>query len=182
MPDVGKIMTFDLAANTGFAKGGPDARPSFGSHAFASTGDNFGRHQANVREWLTQILIVERPALIGYEQPSLFGLTTPATVIKLCSYASTLEELCLKEHFDIPVRQINPSKLKKFWTGKGNARKEDMIAFARRCGFMVANHDEADSVAMWHFMIDCYGTPDQKKRVDQMRFEVGMGVGQRMAF
>lgn len=182
MPDVGKIMTFDLAANTGFAKGAGDARPSFGSHAFTSTGDNFGRHQANVREWLTQILTIERPTLIGYEQPSLFGITTPATVIKLCSYASTLEELCLRENFNIPVRQINPSQLKRFWTTRGNAKKEDMVAFAKRYGFMVSNHDEADAVAMWHFMLDCYGTPEQKHRVEQMRFEVGMGRAQAVAF
>lgn len=182
MPIVDKIMTFDLAANTGFAKGTPDGQPSFGSHAFTSTGDNFGRHQANVREWLTQILIVERPTLIGYEQPSLFGITTPATVIKLCAYASTIEELCLKENFDIPVRQINPSQLKKFWTGKGNAKKDEMVAFAKRYGFMVANHDEADAVAMWFFMLNCYGTEEQKKRVEQMRFEVGMGRAQAVAF
>jgi Holliday junction resolvasome RuvABC endonuclease subunit len=182
MPFVGKIMTFDLAASTGFAKGDPDALPSFGSHLFKSTGDNFGRHQANVREWLGQILVVERPALIGYEQPSVFSKTTPATIIKLCSYASTLEELCLRENLNIPVRQVNPSQVKKFWTGKGNAKKPDMEARAKKLGFAVRNDDEADAVAQWFYMVHCYGSEEQIARFEQMRFEVDMGRAQKAVF
>ncbi|WP_024341000.1 hypothetical protein [Bradyrhizobium japonicum] len=178
----GKLLTFDLAANTGYAVGEPDATPTFGSHKFESTGDNYGRHQANVRAWLRQIIIVEKPALIGYEQPSIFGVTTPATVIKLCSYASTLEEECLREGFGIPVRMINPSQVKKFWTGKGNAKKPDMTLRARNYGFAVGNDDEADAVAMWFWMVQCYGTEAQKRRFEQMRFEVDMGREQARAF
>lgn len=182
MSIAGKFMTFDLAASTGYAKGEPDALPSFGSIRFPSTGDNFGRHQANVRTELAQILTVERPALIGYEQPSIFGITTPATVIKLCCYASTIEELCLKENFNIPVRMINPSQVKKFWTGRGNAKKPEMVTRARQLGFQVANDDEADAVAQWFFMVHCYGTEEQKRRFEQMRFEVDMGRQQKVAF
>jgi crossover junction endodeoxyribonuclease RuvC len=182
MPVAGKILTFDLAARTGYAIGEPDALPRFSHHQFQSTGDNFGRHQRNVREWLTTVLIREKPVMIAYEQPSLFGITTPATVIKLCSYASTLEELCLKENFGIAVRQVNPSQLKKFWTGKGNAKKPQMVERAKALGFAVKVDDEADAVAMWFWMIHCYGTGEQKRRFEQMRFEVDMGRDQKAAF
>lgn len=178
----GKILTLDLAAQTGFAVGAPGAVPRFGTHKFTSTGDNFGRHQANARAWLTSLIFEEDPVLIGYEQPSIFGITTPATVIKLCSYASTLEELCLHENLNIPVRQINPSNLKKFFTGNGKAKKPDMVAQARRFGFKVDNDDEADAVAMWFLMASHYGSGEQKKFFQQMQFEAGMGVAQKVAF
>lgn len=178
----GKILTLDLAASTGYAVGAPGEVPTFGSHQFASTGDNFGRHQANARDWLARLIFTEQPVLIGYEQPSIFGVTTPATVIKLCSYVSTLEELCLKEGFDVPVRQVNPSQLKKFFTGNGRAKKPEMVGAARRYGFAVANDDEADAVGMWWFLVDCYGSDDQKRQFQQMRFEAGMGVAQKAKF
>lgn len=178
----GKILTLDLAASTGYAVGAPGEVPTFGTHKFASTGDNFGRHQANARDWLSRLIFSECPAMIGYEQPSIFGITTPATVIKLCSYASTLEELCLPEAYDVPVRQMNPSQVKKFWTGKGNAKKPDMVAAARRYGFAVTNDDEADAIAMWFVMVDCYGSDEQKRQFQQMQFEAGLGVAQKAKF
>ena len=178
----GKILTFDLAASTGYAVGAPHELPTFGTHVFQSTGDNFGRHQANARAWLARIINAEQPELIAYEQPSLFGITTPATVIKLCSYVTTLEELCLKENLGIKVLQVNPSKLKKFWTGRGNAKKPDMVAAARRYGLIVQNDDEADAVAMWFLMVEYYGTEDQKKRFHQMQFETDMGRMQKVVF
>jgi Holliday junction resolvasome RuvABC endonuclease subunit len=182
MPIAGKILTFDLAARAGIAKGDPDALPTFTHHQFQSTGDNFGRHQSNVREWLTTTIIAEKPALIGYEQPSLFGTTTPATVIKLCSYASTLEEICLRENLNVPVKMINPSQLKKFWTGKGNAKKPEMVTRAKALGFAVKVDDEADAIAMWFWMIHCYGSDEQKRRFEQMRFEVDMGRDKKAVF
>lgn len=178
----GKILTLDLAASTGFAVGAPGTVPRFGSHKFVSTGDNFGRHQANARAWLTSLIFEEDPVLIGYEQPSLFGITTPATVIKLCSYASTVEEVCLRENLDVTIRQINPSSLKKFFTGNGKAKKPDMVKAAHRYGFKVDNDDEADAVAMFFLMVEHYGSEQDKKLFRQMQFEAGMGVAQKVAF
>ncbi len=183
MPIDGTLLTFDFAARTGYAVGDPDfdAGPTFAHHVFDSTGDNFGRHQANVRGFLLRTIDRYKPVLIGYEQPSLFSKTTPATMIKLCSYASTVEEVCLRENLGVPVRQINPSQVKKFWTGKGNAKKPDMVERARKHGFLVTCDDEADAVADWFWMVHCYGTEDQKRRFEQVRFEVDMGRSQKAA-
>lgn len=182
MPITGTILTLDLAAQTGFAVGAPGSVPIFGTHNFTSTGDNFGRHQANARRWLRDLIFEHNPVMIGYEQPSLFSKTTPATVRKLSAYCNVLEEECLREGFDIPVREINPSTLKLFFTGNGKAKKDQMVQAAHRYGFKVQNDDEADAVAMWLLMVDHYGTADQKARFHAMRFEAGFGVAQSVKF
>jgi Holliday junction resolvasome RuvABC endonuclease subunit len=179
---VGIILFFDFSHHTGWAVGHPDARPVFGQYDFPSTEDNFGRHQANVRAWLTATINLHQPDLIGFEQMSLFKNTTPGTMIKLASFTLTLEELCLRENMNRRVRQANPSKMKKFWTGAGNAKKPDMMARARKLGFKVQTDNEADAVAGWHWMIECYGSPEQKERMRQRMFEASMGLQQATMF
>lgn len=183
MSIAGKLMTFDFAACTGFATGMPDAMPTFGHHVFEPTGTDLGEHLGAIEDWLARILAAEKPVLVGYEQPSIFGVTTPQTVIKLSCYGPVLEKLCHRRRgLRIPVRQINPSQAKKFWTGKGNAKKPEMVARAKALGFGVKTDDEADALACWWFMIMCYGDDDQKRRFEQMRYEVEMGRQQKAAF
>jgi Holliday junction resolvasome RuvABC endonuclease subunit len=43
--------------------------------------------------------------------------------------------------------------IKKFWTGKGNAKKDAMIAEAVRRGIKVRNDNEADAVALLHWSL-----------------------------
>lgn len=182
MPAInGIVLTFDTGGCTGYAHGDPDfdAGPVFAHHKFASTGDNYGRHQANAREFFLRTIDMIKPVLIGYEQPSIFKLTTPQTQMKLSSYATTLEEVCLREHLNIPVRQINPSSVKLFWTGNGKAKKPQMVEHAYARGFRVENDDEADAVADWHWMIHCYGSEEQKARFQQASLEVSMGRKQK---
>jgi crossover junction endodeoxyribonuclease RuvC len=177
-----QLITFDLSSSTGYAVGPVGGVPKFGTHQFPSTGSNVGRHQANARAWQRRMLLEHDPKAVAYEQPSLFGKTTPQTVIKLSCVCSTLEELCLREAFGKPCFMINPSQLKKFWTGNGRAKKPDMVAQAKRFGFSVQTDDEADAVAMWFFMIEMRGSPETKDQFRQMRFEAGMGVQQGAKF
>ena len=183
MPSIdGTLLTFDLAASTGMAFGHPDQMPQFSSHQFASTGDNFGKHQEQARDWIAAALKIHKPVLVGYEQPSIFGKTTPATTIKLCSYASTLEELCRPRNFNVRVRQLNPSSMKKYFTDNGKAKKDLMVKRAWDYGFRVINDDEADAIAAWFVMVECFGSEAQKQRFHDMRFKAGMGVPSPMVF
>lgn len=176
----GSILAFDLATSTGWASGPAEPlKPQFGTHVFPSTGERIGRHQSNMRDWLVAMIEFEQPSYVIFEQPSLFGKTTPTTMRKLCAGANTLEEVCDK--LGVRCEQGNPSKIKKFWTGKGNAKKPDMVARARKCGFAVRNDDEADSIAHWFWAVFCYGTDDQKRRIEQMIFHAGMGVSPTVA-
>ena len=56
----------------------------------------------------------------------------------------------LGEQLDIPVIYVNPSSLKKFNTGKGNAAKDEMIdAVNEKTGLTIVSHDIADAVAVF---------------------------------
>jgi Holliday junction resolvasome RuvABC endonuclease subunit len=178
----GSILFFDFAQSTGYAWGKPGDVPRFASHLFASTGDNYGRHNANIRSWLRHLIFEVDPVLIGYESPSIFKKTTPATVRKLAAYCAVLEEECLREGFNIPVREVNPSSMKLFFTRNGKAKKDQMETQARRFGFRVSNDDEADAIAGWFFMIEQMGSAEQKQQFRQMQFEAQMGVKQGAKF
>lgn len=179
----GKLLTFDFAASTGYASGEPDKLPTFANHRFPPTGFDYGEHLGAIEDFLVHVIETEKPALVGYEQPSVFMKTTPQTIVKLCCYGPALEKICHRRRgLKIPVRQINPSQVKKFWTGKGNAKKDAMVERANALGFAVTCDDEADALACWFFMVDCYGSDEQKRRFEQMRYEVDMGRQLKAAF
>lgn len=56
------------------------------------------------------------------------------------------------ERHKIAYQGIPVQEIKKYWTGKGNANKEAMIAEAVRRGFAPKDDNEADAIALLHLM------------------------------
>ena len=60
-------------------------------------------------------------------------------------------EMCgmLKQHFlqerRVPIIMVSPNSLKSFATGKGNAKKEDMLRACSERGYFPESADEADA-------------------------------------
>lgn len=63
-------------------------------------------------------------------------------------FQAVLQGWC--EENRIPYESVPVGRIKKFWTGKGNASKEAMIGEARRRGFEPVSDDEADALAILH--------------------------------
>lgn len=58
------------------------------------------------------------------------------------------------EEKGIPYEGVPVGTLKKFWTGKGNASKEQMIeACFQRTGMTPVSHNEADAIAGLHWLM-----------------------------
>jgi Holliday junction resolvasome RuvABC endonuclease subunit len=60
------------------------------------------------------------------------------------------------------IRQVAvpPASLKKYGTGRGNAKKEQMLAEAiRRLGYTGSSHNEADAAWLRAMALDQYGEP-----------------------
>ena len=162
----GPILALDLATNTGWCVGAPGGVPVLGTEKLPSTADDVGAFISAYNRWLLQTLCDTAPALVIYEQPSIFSKTTPATVIKLNGLASHTELVCHDHVPRLKYRQVNPSRLKKFWTGNGRAEKSDMVAMARRYGFAVTDDNQADAVSAWCYAVFCYAAPEHRRRFE----------------
>ncbi len=168
----GTIIALDLATATGYAVGQPGKNPEFGTKVLPSTGEDVGRYICALEDWLTDLIDFYEPDLVVYEAPSIFMKTTPITIEKLVGLTTELQRLCFRR--TIRVRSANPSQVKKFWTGRGNAKKPQMEAAARRYGFSVYDDNQADALAIWHFGVDCYGPVEAREKFQQMQFEASM--------
>ena len=58
----------------------------------------------------------------------------------------TLQAWC--EQHAIPYEGVPVGTIKKFWTGKGNASKDEMIEKAVQLGYAPADDNEADAIAL----------------------------------
>lgn len=65
---------------------------------------------------------------------------------------ATLQTWC--EVHKIPCDGVGVGEIKRFWTGKGNAPKDVMIAEAIRRGFTVEDDNQADAIALLHLKLE----------------------------
>jgi len=88
--------------------------------------------------------------VVGYERPFSRGL---AATSSLWGMAGVIEAVATKR--GLPVVDIPPAAIKKFWTGKGTASKEAMIAeaHARLDLKQAINEHEADAIAGLHYAL-----------------------------
>jgi len=159
-------LALDLATALGWAVNPPHEEPDFGTEVLPSTGNAVGPFIAAYDAWLRRMIEEQKPAMIIYEQPSIFAKTTPITVIKLNGLATHTEFVCEKR--SIAVRSANPSQLKKFATGNGRADKPMMIDAARRRGWKVRDDNAADACWVRAWAIFCYAAPEYRRQ-----FELG---------
>jgi Holliday junction resolvasome RuvABC endonuclease subunit len=61
----------------------------------------------------------------------------------------TMQLFCEEQH--IPYQGIPVGTIKKFWTGNGAAKKDMMIAEARKRGYEPIDDNEADALALLHY-------------------------------
>lgn len=54
----------------------------------------------------------------------------------------------------VPHAGVSVQAIKKFWTGKGNAKKDAMIAACRERGFAPGDDNEADAIALLHLQME----------------------------
>jgi len=69
-----------------------------------------------------------------------------------CGYVAVLGMYAYKR--GIPCSGVGVGQIKKFWTGNGRADKEMMIAEAKKRGFDTDNDNQADALALLHYVIE----------------------------
>ena len=143
------ILALDLATRTGWCKGDGSCRPLSGVIRLPSTGDDVGSFLLAWEEQLPRLL--DGCKLAVFEAPILPRTTSFKTVTKLHSLAGLTELRCLRSQ----VRGVSVmnARVKKAATGKGNAKKPDMIAAVKGLGFAPQDDNEADAIAIWLYAV-----------------------------
>lgn len=143
------ILALDLGTTTGWALKENDhivhGFESFKDTRFSGGGMRYLRFhkwlvEINCASPLTEIYFEEVRAHEGTDAAHVYG----GFLAKLTSFG---------EQFDIPYAGEPVGTIKKFWTGKGNASKSDMIAEAQKRGFDAKDDNEVDAIAILHMHI-----------------------------
>jgi hypothetical protein len=147
-------LALDLGINLGYAILRADGRIESGSERFAPrTGEGPGVRWLNFRHWLIDIKRAHEPlTLIAFEE--IIGHAPNATYAAHLYGGFVAHLQAFGEHHQIAYRGFHAGKIKKAWTGKGNAKKPEMVARAKELGFNPGSDNEADAIALLHVALN----------------------------
>lgn len=138
------LLALDLGTKTGWATNS-NAGITSGMQSFAN--DRFsggGMRYLKFEKWL---LSLPKPSQVVFEEVRMHVAVDAAHVYG--GFMATLTKWCESE--GIPYQGVAVGTIKKFWTGKGNSKKDVMIAEAKHRGFDVEDDNEADALALLHY-------------------------------
>lgn len=144
-----EVLALDVATSTGWATTTTSGTWNLAPKKDESRGMRLIRFRAKLTEMITlhKIKLVVFEGAVGYGAHPNFVGAEMIGVMKL-----TLEEL------NINYAAFVPSVIKKFATGKGNAKKPDMIRAAQLKWNMTGKDDnEADALAILHYALYEFG-------------------------
>ena len=144
------LLALDLGTTTGWAVQS-DGRIVSGSECFRPQRfEGGGMRYLRFQRWLDQLHV-----LTGFQEVAFEEVRRHAAVDAAHAYGgflATLTAWC--EARNVPYRGVPVGTVKRHWTGKGNAPKAAMIEAAVARGFMPADDNEADALAILHWGID----------------------------
>jgi hypothetical protein len=140
------ILALDLGTHTGWALRQRDGGIASGTQHFApSRFEGGGMRFLRFKHWLTEI----KQTADGLDAVFFEEVRRHVGVDAAHAYGGFLAHLTAWcEHHGIPYRGVPVGTIKKHATGKGNADKQAMIAFAKIKGFGLADDNEADALAL----------------------------------
>ncbi len=144
------VLALDLGTTTGFACGEPGVGAIVSStwNLKPNRYDGGGMRFVKFRQRLTEMHDAIGFDIVYFEEVRRHLGTDAAHVYG--GLMATLQAWC--EDRGIPYTSVPVGTIKKFWTGSGNAKKETMIAKARERGFEPDDDNEADALALLHWV------------------------------
>ncbi|GMG89649.1 hypothetical protein Cmtc_08690 [Cupriavidus sp. TKC] len=145
------ILALDLATKCGWAYATRSGKRRGGTERFSS-----GKNQQNGQRWLAfrqWLCDVSREAdgfhVVYYEDVRRHVSNLSARAY--CGYLAILEAWCAINN--VPMVGVGVGTVKKAWTGKGNATKDEMIAEATRRRLSVMDDNHADALAILDYAV-----------------------------
>lgn len=103
------------------------------------------------RAKVNEMIQLERPDVIVYELPA--GLFK-ASIMVASEMIGVLKTIC--EDHAIEYAHESATEIKKFATGKGNAKKEAMIQAAKDLGIEIIDDNHADAIHLYRLFKSKY--------------------------
>lgn len=153
------ILGLDFGTKTGVAygdAGAPAARVTLETWALpAGAGEAVGAFMGALRGHIADRLMRSGVSLVVFEAPYIAQhadargrlIYSPNQIRRAFGAAAICEEICHSR--GVACVEVVTSTLKKEFALHGRAQKADMIAAAKRRGFVPANDHEADAAACW---------------------------------
>jgi len=135
------LLALDLGTKTGWATNS-NAGITYGMQEFKN--DRFsggGMRFLKFEKWLMSL---PKPSQVVFEEVRRHAATDAAHVYG--GLMATLTKWCESE--GIPYQGVPVGTIKKSFTGNGSAKKDAMIAEAKRRGFDVDDDNQADALAL----------------------------------
>lgn len=144
------ILALDLGTKCGYALRNRDGQIIHGTEAFTPRKSwTPGQRWQRFRSWLSEIVVTHKVNAIVYEDVRRHIGTDAAH-----AYGAflALMELAADSH-RITLAPVGVGVIKKHWTGRGNAKKDEMLAEAKRRGFRPETDNDADALAILDWAI-----------------------------
>ena len=152
-----KILALDLGTFCGWSTNA-QGRTESGVQVFdLKRGESPGMRYFRFNSWLDEMCACP-PEIIVYEQPHHRG--GAATEVSV-GFSTRVQEYCAKRGIEHVA--VHSGTLKKFWTGHGNASKEDMLFrtnMYRTATEYIKDHNESDAIAILHWAMVEFGDGD----------------------
>lgn len=140
------ILAIDLGTISGWAMNDANGKISGGSRSIAGGAgahpaerwNNFKQFLSDTRNTTTEIHVCYYEKVVAH------------TAVQAAHCYGALEAILQMWCYVNKIRfvPIAPGTIKKHWTGKGNAKKEDMISTAKKRGFSPVDDNHADALAL----------------------------------
>lgn len=145
------VLTLDLGTHCGWATANRDGAVDYGTESFHRCSG--GAKWAEFRAWLSSMIKRHGSQVVYFEDVKAHG---PGQVIAAHVYGGFLAmaQMVCHQH-NVRMVGVGVGTVKKAWTGKGNAKKPEMIAAAQAKGFRVgdAEDDTADALAILSYAV-----------------------------
>lgn len=163
------VLALDLATQTGWAllAAGVVTSGSQSFHRYKGSqsrpAEHVGQPYLNFQRWLRERIQTDKPDLIAYEEP--MGHMKNAAATNILHGFRALVMLNSAYH-GVRVQGYPQPTVKKFATGKGNAKKPEMVAWAVRTAGACTDENEADALAVLHLHLANPQVTDAKRSVE----------------
>ena len=151
-PNLPVILALDLGTHTGWALRARDGTIASGTIEFRNDRwQGGGMRFLRFKHWLTETrATVGDISAVFYEEVRAHAGVDAAHVFG--GMLAILTAWC--EHHSIPYEGVPVGTIKRHATGKGNAGKEAVIAAMKAKGHTPADDNEADALAILHWVLD----------------------------